>query len=122
MISVTVFLDPVAKGRPRFGMGRTYTPKSTRDFEKMFALHASQHKPLKPLLGPLRVDVKFQIKRPKSVKRPYPSCKPDLDNFLKTLDSLNGIFWEDDSQIIDVRASKRYGPMGAIQVQLEGVS
>lgn len=36
--------------------------------------------------------------------------RPDLDNVVKAIkDGANGVVWKDDSQVDDVRASKRYG-------------
>ena len=70
--------------------------------------------------GPLSVIVVFTIKRPKSVKREYPTVKPDVDNFLKaSLDALNGIAYDDDAQIIEINASKKYGPVGGIFVDIK---
>ena len=38
-----------------------------------------------------------------------PTRKPDLDNIAKSiLDSLNGIAWQDDSQIVNIWISKHY--------------
>ena len=35
---------------------------------------------------------------------------PDLDNMIKfVLDALNKVWWVDDSQVIAIHASKRYG-------------
>lgn len=35
--SLTVFGTPIAKERPRLGRGKTYTPKKTKDYEKLIA-------------------------------------------------------------------------------------
>ena len=37
-----------------------------------------------------------------------PIGRPDLDNIIKSPDALNAITWCDDTQVVDVRASKRY--------------
>ena len=73
-----------------------------------------------PLQGPLYVSVSLYIKRPKSVKREYPSVKPDADNYLKALlDSLNGVLWEDDAQCVDITVRKRYGTVPGITLFVE---
>ncbi len=75
------------------------------------------------MTGPLEVSVEFYLPRPKSIKpqqRPEPIKPPDLDKLLRAL--LDGIgqagnIWEDDSQVVKVRASKGYDdiyPAGAI--------
>lgn len=39
----------------------------------------------------------------------YPCKKPDLDNIAKIiLDSLNGIAYKDDSQVVELNISKKY--------------
>lgn len=111
--------EPVAKGRPRFvsrsfagGKSYTsaYTPAKTRNAES--ALQA-ELKAMGPDLYergvPLIVMVEFIVRRPKSVKAPYPVSRPDLDNYLKLLkDACNGYLWHDDSQVIQVGMLKRY--------------
>lgn len=58
---------------------------------------------------PLRIKVQFNMKRPKSVKRVYHTVKSDIDNLLKNLfDSLQGILFEQDQQIIEIHAKKSY--------------
>lgn len=118
-ISFTINLDPVAKGRPRFGKFGTYTPNATRFFERNLALLASKHRPKMPLDGPLDVKLLFQLKKPRSVKRIQPSVKPDLDNYVKaTLDALKE-FWTNDSQIVSLYAKKQYGLIPFIQIQIQ---
>ena len=107
-------LDPVAKGRPRFsnrgGFARAFTPKETRDFESMISQLAKLQYKSEPIVEPVSITVKFFIKKPHSVKkRVYPSVRPDLENYLKSLiDGCNGILWKDDSQICRIEATKEY--------------
>lgn len=37
-----------------------------------------------------------------------PLTKPDVDNFAKVIDALNGIVWRDDNQVVDLAVSKFY--------------
>lgn len=65
--------------------------------------------------GAVRVEAVFYLKRPKTVIRLYPTKPPDLDKLCRSLmDGIgqagktgNGI-WLDDSQVVEIRASKRY--------------
>lgn len=120
----TVHTDPVAKGRPRFstqsGFPRAYTPKKTTDAELLIALCAKQHFPT-PLDGPLRVGMKFYMPIPKYRMRKkevqFHTKRPDLDNLCKTiLDSLNGIAYHDDSQIIALDAMKGYSGKPRVEI------
>jgi len=113
-------VDPVAKGRPRFGNGRTYTPRKTKDFETILKEMARQQYKSGPMKDAISVLIVFTIKKPKTVKRDYPTVKPDVDNYIKsTLDALNGIAFIDDSQVIEIIASKKYGPVGSIFIDIK---
>lgn len=104
-------IEPVAKGRPRLARGGfVYTPKETRIFERK----VSEYLRLKywgtPLTGPVFFSINFYLTKPKSVKRKYPSVRPDADNFIKALlDACNGILFKDDAQIVVLNAAKIYG-------------
>ena len=112
--------EPVAKGRPRFGNGRTYTPKKTVDAEnniKLLALKVGFEK----LYGPLRMTITFEMRIPKSWPAQSkkealegiirPTKTPDIDNLFKLVaDALQGdnMVYQDDNQIVEIMAVKRY--------------
>lgn len=120
MIDLTIPGVPVAKGRPRATRtGRMYTPQKTRDAEADFRF-AVRERRQSMLPGPLRVTLVFTMPIAKSwpkkeregalVGTYRPTGKPDLDNLIKlATDALNGVLWVDDSQIVEMTASKRYG-------------
>lgn len=119
MITFNFPIDPVPKGRPRLAKGRVFTPKKTKDFEDNIKKMASQQYRNGPIKDAVAITVVFVIKKPKTVKREYPTVKPDIDNFVKSLcDGLNGIAWVDDAQVIEVNASKKYGQVGGIFVDV----
>lgn len=120
MIIFNFPIDPVAKGRPRFTkQGRAYTPAKTKEFEQRIQKMAREQYKNGPLKDAVSVTVVFIIKRPKSVKREYPITRPDIDNYFKSLcDALNGIAFVDDSQVIEVNMSKKYGELGGIFVDI----
>lgn len=67
-----------------------------------------KHAAVAPIKGSLNVAVIFYLPRPKTVIRPYPSVKPDVDKLLRGLfDGLKGLI-EDDAQIVSVQARKQY--------------
>ena len=104
-----------AKQRPRNGGGHTYTPKPTKDAEKIIRDNflAEVGDLWTPLDGPLRVTA-FMRKDTLSLSIiPLPdAAKPkgmtgDVDNYLKTVgDALNGVAWTDDKWIYDLRGVK----------------
>lgn len=119
MIEIHIPVEITPKGRPRFTRsGRVYTPAATRNFERAVALHARQVVK-KPLSKPLEVDITVKKRPPKSWSkkkqkaaiegRVLPAVKPDLDNYGKSLlDGMNGVAFEDDNQICELRLRKVY--------------
>jgi Holliday junction resolvase RusA-like endonuclease len=89
--SVTLAVEPVPKGRPRFGHGHVYTPKETAEFENTVRwLLRQKHVPL--LKGPLIVEMAFWVK----------TLDGDWDNYAKAIgDAGQGICWSNDRQIRD---------------------
>ena len=99
MIAFTVLGLPVAKGRPRFSKrGFAYTPAKTKQAEEGFLAQAMRHAPEKPLEGALKLIMNVYKPKPKSKAKSviHMTTKPDLDNYIKIVDALNGVFWIDD--------------------------
>ena len=63
------------------------------------------------LEGPVKTRFLFLLPRKKTVKRKFPISKydGDVDKLVRALfDAMTGIVYVDDSQVVDVTASKRY--------------
>ena len=116
---------PEGKGRPRFARrGKfvtTYTDNKTRTYESkikdiaMVAMGASM-----PLTTPLEAFIYISYPVPASYSKTRkadclanterPNKKPDIDNVVKAVcDSINGVVYVDDTQIVDLHATKVYG-------------
>ena len=113
---------PAGKERPRMGPHRVYTAPKTRSWERTAAFEAkAAWKGRPPLQGPLAAHVEAIFPYPKNWGKnsrllPYPS-KIDLDNVVKAaLDSLNKIVYLDDSQIVQITASKAYGDKPGVHI------
>lgn len=110
----------VGKGRPRFrNTGKfvqTYTPGKTVEYENLVRL-AWMNSGAAKMDGDIAVEILAYFPIPKSVSKkkqaelmdsPYPH-KPDVDNICKAiLDSLNGIAFDDDSQVTYLTIYKAY--------------
>lgn len=124
-IKFTVPGDPVAKGRARSfvrnGHVAHYTPEKTARYENLVRLAAAQ---AMGTTAPIEVAVCLVVRAympiPKSwsmkkkqaavLDEVLPTSRPDLDNIVKAIkDGGNGVTWRDDSQVVDLIASKRYG-------------
>lgn len=85
------------------------------------------HAPPAPLEGPIGFRCLFYVPKPSTAGRTViaPLKRPDIDNLVHKLsDHFNGIFWKDDSQIIDFHAFKRFaGPGGqtGLEVTIEQI-
>lgn len=120
----------VAQGRPRFarrGPGvATYDAPASRDYKswvRSCAIQsmAKQAGEIIPRDVPLHIVLTVSVARPKSIpkSRLLPVVKPDLDNFLKTVqDALEGIVYQADQQIVSVRAVKKYAAADAVEVRI----
>lgn len=127
MIEITIPMRPVAKARPRVNKsGHTWTPKKTKDAENAIAAVVGCLCK-QPLEGPVAVKIEFTLTPPKSWSKKkkaeahkgliLPVVRPDLDNFEKlVLDSINGIAFNDDSQVVKLESSKRYGEEDKIYI------
>ena len=67
-----------------------------------------------PIEGPICIKLRFQMRRPKTVKRTYPTVAPDADKLLRACcDALTGVAYVDDAQIVRIMVEKVYGsPIG----------
>jgi Holliday junction resolvase RusA-like endonuclease len=123
---------PLAKGRVRFvrATGHAFTPERTVAYEgKVAAAAQAAMEGRPPVGGPVVVHLEVRLPVPTSwsVKKTMaaeldhlrPTGKPDLDNYLKTLDALNQIVWVDDSLIVSATVFKRYSPNPGITVTVD---
>lgn len=132
---IQFFAEGIPKGQPRpkafafHGKARVYDPGTAEHWKGQVALAARDHRPEKPITGPLRVILGFRFPRPKSHFRtgknagqlradasPYHTGKPDSDNCAKAvLDALSHLgIWQDDAQVAILKVWKMYqaGPVG----------
>lgn len=66
---------------------------------------------------PLIVHLYFFLAKPKSTKRARPTTKPDIDKLARgVLDSLTGILFRDDSQVVGLRADKHYDSVERVEI------
>ncbi len=79
---------------------------------------AQHHAPSDLWEGPLVVTMMFRLPEPKRLPRRspvWPDRRPDLDKLCRAcLDSLTGIVWRDDSQVVRLEADKAYGVPGVM--------
>jgi len=134
MINFTIYGDPKAKARPRVfsknGRRMVFSP-SARD-EQDFLTQALPHRPVKPLDCPLGVTIRAYFPIPKAYSKAKrekalkfeirPAKRPDPDNIAKlVLDSLQGIFFLNDSQVVSLSVDKFYSETPRIFVEISEI-
>ena len=134
-VTFTVPGKPFGKQRPRVtmrgGYASAYTPKETVSYENLvkYTYQAEVGKafdkdqPLRVLIVAL-----YEIPQSTSKKRANlmrigeirPTKKPDTDNIAKIIcDSLNGIAYHDDAQVVDLKVVKYYSDTPCVTVTIE---
>ena len=112
---------PIAQGSSRAWVvaGKpiiTSTAKGLSSWRRLVADVAQQYAPEQLWDGPVRIDLDFGVPKPKSApktRRVWPDKRPDLDKLTRAvLDALTHIVFQDDSQVVEINATKDYGPPG----------
>lgn len=124
--------EPKAKARPRVTRsGIAFTPKNTVMYENLVRTSFQQsYQDHVPLDCEMQAIITAYFSIPKSVSNKKkelmsfglinPTKKPDLDNIAKAiLDSLNGIAYKDDSQIVSLLISKKYSDRPRVEITLK---
>jgi Holliday junction resolvase RusA-like endonuclease len=113
-ITFTVHALPIAQPRARAtainGMARMYEAKKSHaihDFKASVRKAGTDAYKGPPLEGPLAVTMLFLFSSKTKRERKPKDTKPDCDNLAKgVLDSLNGLLYRDDSQVMKLAIEK----------------
>ncbi len=120
MAVVIVEGEIVGKQRPRVCKHGTFTPKKTKDYEQLIRNnYMAQDGEFFEKGIPVQINIKAFKKPPKATTKKnlrlieqglFPwTKKVDIDNICKSiLDSLNGVAYADDGQVVKIKASKEY--------------
>lgn len=111
IITFRVYGKVVGSARPRVTRHGTYIPKGTRAYRNLIATAYMSEARGRKATGSVMVTIdvyrELPKSRPKKVESEPDTFKPDVDNIAKNvLDALNGIAWEDDSQVVCMRIKK----------------
>jgi len=107
-----------------------YTPAEVRKWQitaKQLAITQMKGKP--PLAGMLEVDIRVYLPVPKSMSKAKqawalngtirPTTRPDADNYSKSIcDSLTGVAWLDDAQIVQLNIGKWYSERPRVEIEV----
>ena len=143
IVNLSVLGEPMGKQRPRAtfvaGHATIYTPKKTQGYEARFAsAYGEKYPNQEPIQGAIRVTINaffalskadFNSKGEPNKKgtaklqgEMLPTKKPDCDNVAKAvLDGLNGVAFQDDSQVVSLLISKSYSLRPRVEVAIEEI-
>lgn len=94
--ALNIQLEPVAKGRPRFGQGRVFTPSKTVAYEA--AIKNELRKAINFSLPDATSCFGFRAIFYRANRQ-----RIDCDNLLKAIqDAATGVIWRDDSQVREI--------------------
>lgn len=119
MITIELFGNPIPQARPRIVRGgkHAYDPKAS--LKEGYKWQIKSQFRDEPITAPFAADIIFFMPIPKSLsgvkKRQMLNGriphikKPDLDNLSKFIfDCMNTLVFDDDSQLVELRAKKIY--------------
>jgi len=120
------------KQRPRVTKFCTFTPQQTIQYENWVKL-CYRNITKSKLIGYIKAHLHIQHAIPKSTSKKNrekmlcgalrPDKKPDIDNVAKIiLDSLNGIAYDDDKQVVELTVKKTYGEEEYVNVTVEEIN
>ena len=110
--SITIPLQPTSASRVRVTKFGSFYLKKYNDFRtesKKFLVKLKKEMP--PNDSQYNIEIEFVCKKPKTPTHSYPASIGDIDNLTKAvLDAITsaGIIWNDDRQVTELFASKRY--------------
>ena len=109
---------------------RAYDPKKVKDARSLLVGLLATHRTEQPFMGPVSLNVTWAYPWRKSEPKKnrvngWKPCdtRPDCDNLLKAFcDALTSLsFWNDDSQIAEVRFQKRWSDRPGISVTIKSI-
>ena len=108
----------IVHGKPMF-----YEKSEVKTARQMFTLELKPHAPEKPSDKPIKLTVWFAFDtKNKKLWGQYKPTRPDTDNSLKLLkDCMSGLFFKDDSQVVEETVIKTYAEKATIMMRWEEV-
>ena len=128
----TIHGKPQSKARPRVRRdGHAYTPSQTTQYEELvrFCWRCAGAVKLDGAISAL-ILARYPVPKRDSKKTQNAkicgeipcTIKPDCDNIAKiVLDALNGLAYDDDSQVTELEVHKLYGDIGDVFVRIEEI-
>ena len=113
-MKIEMEIEPIPQARIRFGGGRCYEPSRLREYKNKIAKLAKECGAEK-LQGAVKMTIRLYRKF-KATSRRF----GDFDNLAKAIcDSLNGVCYVDDSQVVSCKVEKIQSATPKIEIEIE---
>ena len=125
-MKIWIPIRPYPAPRPRVVKGHAYNDKKYTEVKKIIGMVSKRKIDKKYLAGEalgLKIDFFFEIpkswSKSKKENAKWHTSRPDADNLAKTIkDSLNGILYDDDSQVSWLHIRKQYAQENGILIEV----
>ena len=118
-MKISLEIEAVPQGRPRFYHGIAYDPPTSKQFKKEIALLAKSLD-ISAFSGAIKVRIDIYKSATKFKKGVMSKRYGDIDNLTKAiLDGLNGVVWKDDAQIVNLQVTKNLDATPHIDLLIE---
>ncbi len=115
-MKLSIPIDTIPQGRPRFYHGIAIDPPKSRQFKKDLALMVNSLAESAFYTGEISLKIDIYRNKKSVTSRRY----GDIDNLAKAiLDGLNGVMWQDDSQITHLQVTKNLAKTPRIEIDIE---
>lgn len=115
-LKLNLEIDPIPQARIRFGGGRCYEPSRLREYKNKIA-SAAKSSGAEMLQGAVKMTLRLYRKF-KTTSRRF----GDFDNLAKAIcDSLNGVCYVDDSQVVSCTVEKIQSATPRIEIEIAEV-
>ena len=113
-LKIEMEIEPIPQARARFGNGRCYETSRLREYKSRIATEAKE-RGAEILQGAVKMTIRLYRKF-KATSRRF----GDFDNLAKAIcDSLNGICYADDSQVVSCTVEKIQSATPRIEIEIE---
>lgn len=115
-MKMTIPIDAIPQGRPRFYNGVAVDPPKSRQFKKDFAQLVSMLRTDSAIYtGELSVELHI-YRNIKVTSQRY----GDIDNLVKGIfDALTGVLWKDDRQVTELLVTKNFADTPHVELTVE---
>lgn len=128
MIQFELYIKPLPQKQTKWCRTHSYDP--SKEYKQSLIWQMKPYAPDEVILGPVSLSITFHMQVPASVSKTKrrlmlghitpPYVRPDVDNLgYVVTNAMKHLFYQDDSQIVDLNLKKRYAEQPKISITLK---